>query len=141
MSTDNYSEGKVYNREIIRKYNVAMMNLVADCIQYNDAGHWDDADCMKEFKVLSNRFSASIIIEPATLPVEDLIYLGFQRCNVNLFLIPMYLWNCIPNGTELYGVDDVWYIKGVNTEKLPDTRFGMTAYGVHVVTYDNYDGS
>ena len=130
---------QVFNREIIKHYTHAILNVVANCIQYNDSDNWDNAFCMKEISEIYSGFSNAIIIEPNKLSAEELCDLGFRKWNNNMFLIPMYLWNNIPDGTELFCIDDMWHTKGVNTEKLPDTRFGMTAYGVNTVTYDNYE--
>lgn len=116
-----------------------VMNCVATCIMYNKSGHWSDEMFKKDIAEAFEKFTNLISIDPWALSSQDLKALGFCKWNNNLFLIPIYLWNCIPDGTELYCIDDTWRIKGVNTEGRPDTRFGMTAYGVNVVDYDNYD--
>ena len=61
---------------------------------------------------------------------EDLMLLGCQPIKSGLMLLPMYLYEGLPNGTELVTLSGKKCVVGV--DKLnSDTRGGLLAYGVY----------
>jgi hypothetical protein len=68
------------------------------------------------------------------LTKEELFELGFGKWSdktPNLFLIPLYLYPCIPDGTELVAIDGERVTKGIDNIDL-DARFNCIAYGIEV---------
>lgn len=68
------------------------------------------------------------------LSAEELYELGFSKWSEempNVYLIPLYLYPCIPDGTELTCIDGGKYTKGVHAIDN-DVRFGCLAYGITV---------
>lgn len=114
-----------------------VLNVVFDAIRYHNNGSWSDELMIKQLNQVFDQFNSAITINPHELTLNEALVLGFGRFDDNLYLIPSSLWNCIPDGTELYCISDKWCIKGINTEDVPDTRFGFTAYGVNFANYDH----
>ena len=121
---------------VIIKSNV--LNVVFDTIRYHNKGSWDNEFALKQLNDVFDQFNSAITINPHELTLNEALFLGFGKFDNSLYLIPSCLWDCIPNGTELYSISDEWCVKGINTEDVPDTRFGFTAYGLNFTNYDNY---
>ncbi len=63
-------------------------------------------------------------------PVHFLRSLGFTRWDddTDILLLPVWIWDAVPEGTALYSISGNEYKKGdiINF----DTRFGVIAYGI-----------
>ena len=81
------------------------------------------------YRTLINKLKEEIPFE--TLTESDLRVMGFGEWdNENhLFLIPLLLWEYIPDGTEVTSIMGEKYVKG--KDKISDdTRDGYLAYGI-----------
>ena len=79
------------------------------------------------YRTFTNKLKEEIPFE--TLTENDLRVMGFGEWDneKHLFLIPLLLWEYIPDGTEVVSILDERYIKG--KDKInDDTRDGYLAY-------------
>lgn len=102
-------------------------SVTAQCHYY----HWSDKFIKEEIersvenctKHLSPRWN-----EIKQLSRETLSDFGFLKWDGDLILIPLWLFDCIPEGEELICIDGETVIKnGDNIDN--DARFGCIAYG------------
>jgi hypothetical protein len=94
----------------------------------------------KESRIVSDNYNAirqTITEEYETslenYSAEELKIIGFRRLNKdsNLYLVPVWFYSLIPDGTELiHSESGEVYVKGVGP--LPDSthQFGLMVYGV-----------
>lgn len=108
------------------------------CIPYYYSEHWSETFCMSEYQEYCKKFLSNLKdkIDFNTLTVEECNLLGFGRYSEtsNLRLIPLYLYDVIPDGQELYCINGKKYIKGKDHIDK-DIRGGYLAYGIIPVEY------
>lgn len=110
-----------------------VVSAVAQVKEYN----WSPETCVSQVVESLERIQKKIAdegIDFHTLTSEELHELGFGKWSdemPNVFLIPLYLYPCIPDGTTLTCIDGGKYVKGEDKIDL-DVRFGCIAYGITV---------
>lgn len=105
-----------------------VVNMVAMGQEYEK--NWSDEYCLKEarrvLKEVQDEIEWEFLLE---LSNQELSYLGFGRWNDKLWLIPIYLWRCVPDGTVLTSINGETKVKGKDIIDL-DVRYGRLAYGI-----------
>lgn len=111
-----------------------VVNSVAETESYSS---WSDEFSRKEtanaLKVARDTISENV--DFTKLSGEELGQFGFRKWSdeelPGVYLIPLYLYPCIPDGTVLTCIDGKEYTKGVH-DIDNDVRFGCIAYGIKV---------
>jgi len=68
------------------------------------------------------------------LSLDDLISLGFTKWKDDLYLIPFWLFELVPDGVEFTTINGETIVKGVDTLDI-DSRMGMLSFGFDKRTY------
>lgn len=108
-----------------------MMNEVEKGICYG----WDTATAYDEIKHMYESLKISIVNEVGditTLSNEELAYLGFSKWDDDsgLYLIPLWAFDLIPDGTKLTAIDGETRKKRGTRGIDMDVRFGCLAWGL-----------
>lgn len=115
---------------VMRNVARILMKSVQTGITYEK---WSDEFSYKEIKEsdLSIKEHLSVILGDITkLSKEELNILGFEKWEErDLYLIPLWAFDLIPDGTELESIGGDKVIKGKDEIDL-DVRFGCIAYGL-----------
>jgi hypothetical protein len=107
---------------------IGLLNKIGSTIAYKE--HWSNEFSLKEIHESFAKYVKTIYwprIEKECTK-HELYELGFGNWDDKLVLMPLYLWDCVPDGTELTCINGSKYIKGEDKIDL-DTRFGCIAYG------------
>jgi len=108
-----------------------LMNCIQMGLSYEN---WSDEFSYKEIKesyLNIKNLLKEIIGDITTLSKEELKELGFAKWEEEreLYLIPLWAFDLIPDGTELESISGDKIIKGKDEIDL-DVRFGCIAYGL-----------
>jgi hypothetical protein len=110
--------------------NVLMNNIQMGLFyeQWSDEFSYDE---IKERYAKVKEELKGIIGDVTALSVDELKELGFKKWDEesNLFLIPLWVFDLIPDGTELESISGGKAIKGLVDIDL-DVRFGCIAWGL-----------
>ena len=68
------------------------------------------------------------------LPLDDLISLGFVKWKDDLYLVPVWLFEMVPDGVEFTKISGGTVVKGVGDIDI-DSRMGMLSFGFDRKTY------
>lgn len=117
----------------MRNVAVQLMNTVQMGIEYSpnwtkDFSYNEILDLQKSIKSQIPQIIGKHITD---LSKEELIELGFKKWDEDmpdLLLIPLWIYDLIPDGTELTSISNTKSIKGKDEIDL-DVRFGCIAYG------------
>lgn len=95
------------------KINIHYLNnIVTESMMYNTSGHWSNEFTIKTLSESIDKFNATFYpFNPHEYTTKELFDLGFGNWDGSLLLIPIYLWNLIPDGTQLYCIDNTWVTK------------------------------
>lgn len=122
--------------KIMRNVGVQLMNTIQMGISYSP--NWSQEFSYKEVLDLHSHIKSQIpnILEKhlKELTKEELLSLGFKKWDEDmpdLLLIPLWIYDLIPSGTELISIDGSKVVKGQDEIDL-DVRFGCIAYGLEV---------
>jgi len=116
---------RVSIKDIIRLHNDSLSRTSAQICAYN----WSSDFCVKELKLAMNNIPNQVKgIDFSIYSKEELYELGFGNWDNRLVVIPLSLYNFIPNGTKLTSISGKVSIKGIDDIDL-DVRFGCMAYG------------
>lgn len=109
-----------------------MANKAAETVAYG--GSWGDRFCCEEIKKAHARVMEELHkhIDWNNLTVEDCKELRFNMWSDELpiWLIPIWLLDAIPAGTELTSISGEKVIFNSKDDIDIDTRFGCLAYGI-----------
>jgi hypothetical protein len=110
------------------------LNAMAQVKHYG----WNPELCTDEIKRCYDKIMKHIkdnkLIDMKTLTKADAYELGFTKWEEeqpDFLLIPIWLYDAIPDGTEIYSFTGEKRIKGKDEIDL-DVRFGCIAYGIKI---------
>lgn len=112
----------------------SVANILMTKIQAGFSYNWSDAfsyiEIHNKYKEIKEEMR-EIIGDITTLTVDELSELGFQKWSEEgaLYLIPLWIYDLIPDGTELTSINGIKKRKGSQHIDL-DIRFGCIAYGL-----------
>ena len=117
-STDDYLK-------IFKNYKRLCSNKVSEICTYN----WDDSLCRSEIKkiyeLLIKEFKDVDFLQ---FTIDELKELDFRWWDENLLCTPLWVMDCLKEGTILTSIDETESV--FSKGKLDsDTRMGVTAYG------------
>lgn len=118
---------------VMRNVGKILMNKIQMGLSYEN---WSDEFSYKEIKEsysnIKNQLK-EIIGDITALSVEELKELGFKKWDEEseLYLIPLWAFDLIPDGTVLECISGERVIKGKDEIDL-DVRFGCIAYGLNI---------
>jgi len=122
------SKGIIVQGANIGKTMSHALSKLAKYVVYSDVS---DEESRKESKGILEYVVSSIRgIDIPKCSKEDLNALGFYQCttNMNLYLMPLWIFGAIKEGTELVDVDGNHVIVGKDEIDLT-TRYGCIKYG------------
>lgn len=107
------------------------LNRMASSLAYKE---WSD-----EFRTRQNKDALDVVykelekIDISKLTQEEAILLGFRRMDKDrdYFLIPIWIYNAIPDGTTLISIFEHRLIKGEDEIDM-DTRAGILAFSIEI---------
>lgn len=107
-----------------------VLTAVAEAKQYS----WNDKFARKYATEALDKFVENLKWEDVVNMTRDELYqLGFGNWDGGkLLLLPLYLYDLVPDGTTLYSISGRASVKGTDSIDM-DTRFGCLAYGIHKV--------
>jgi hypothetical protein len=120
---------------ILGNIGKSIMNTVAMGVSYNWSKEFSFSeaeerftDILKELKEIIEEEAGSI----TALSEDNLKTLGFKLWDEKdpLYLIPLWLYTLIPDGTELTSISGDKAVKGTDSIDL-DVRFGCIAWGFY----------
>lgn len=110
-----------------------VVNTVAQTVDYGWSDEFSKEETSQALKVVRDKIIAEV--DFTELAESELQELGFSKWSdeelPGVYLIPLYLYPCIPDGTVLTCIDGKEYTKGVHAIDN-DIRFGCIAYGIKV---------
>lgn len=111
---------------------VFLANNVAETSVYNWKMSFSSEHISNAYQKIINSIKSEI--DWNNLTKENCLTLGFQYASEkepNFMLIPIWLYNAIPEGTELITIFGK-HFKFIPGKSDADNRFGYLAYGIHV---------
>lgn len=131
---DRKMEEIIMNKELMiymSSIGAILMNKIQMGITYKG---WSDEIAHEQVLESYNNLKeemAKIIKDVTKLPVGDLLTLGFLKWDdkSEIYLIPLWAYDLIPDGTELTDIFGDKHVKGTHSIDL-DARFGCIAYGL-----------
>lgn len=112
---------------IMKNYKTSLSGLVANICSYNN---WSDDFCRKEIRDLYSRLIKEFNeVDFTQFTMDELKQLDFKMWDDNTILMPVWVIDCLKDGTVLTTIDgnEVTFDKNRGLDK--DERFGCTAYG------------
>ena len=117
---------------VMKNYKRMASNLVAEISSYEG---WSDDFCRNQAKELYAKLIKEFDnCDFTQFTAEELKTFDFRWWDENLILMPVWVLDCLPDGTELHSIGeemgDTYFIKFDKSKGLDkDTRMGVTAYG------------
>lgn len=111
---------------VMKNYKRLASNLISKIASYD----WSADFCKKEsielYNKLINEFKDVDFLQ---FNEEELKKLDFQWFDENLICMPIWVVDCLKDGTEITSIDGTTIIFDKSKGLDKDVRFGITAYG------------
>ncbi len=111
---------------IYENYKKMCTNYISMMSQYNWSGDFVKSEAQSVYDKLIKQFDNTDFTQ---FTVDELKRLDFKMWDDNLILMPIWAIDCLPDGAEVYSIDEskVTFNKSIGLDK--DVRFGVTAFG------------
>jgi len=106
-----------------------MGKALANISQVKEYKNWSNEFCRNEVEEYMKNFENALKdIDFTKFTKEELYNVGCSPYDDKLICIPIWLYNVLPDGVDLYSIFGGQYIKGKD-DIDKDIRFGCMAYG------------
>ncbi len=115
---------------VIKNYKRLCSNLIANISSYEN---WSDDFCRSEVKELYAKLIKEFQgVDFTQFTIDELKQLDFQIWDDTIILMPVWVLDCLPDGTKLTTINgnEIIFNKSRGIDK--DERFGATAYGFSI---------
>jgi hypothetical protein len=111
---------------IYKNYKTLSADMISEFASY---ASWSDEYCRKKSKELYNKLIKEFeTLDFTSLSADELKQVGFKWFDENLLCMPMWVMDCLKDGTMIACIDGTEKPFSKETTDR-DTRFGVTAYG------------
>ncbi len=115
---------------MFRNYKLLASNLITNISCYEG---WSDSFSRSEVKDLYKTFIKEFKdVDFTQFTIDELKELDFRFWDDNIILMPAWALDCIPNGCEIYSINNTKIIYDENKELDKDSRGGVSAYGFSI---------
>lgn len=120
------------NNVIVHEFNLLMSTIQMGISYEQWSNEYSYEEILRRYSKIKEKLK-ELLGDITKLDVSQLEQLGFKKWDneSGLYLIPLWIYNLIPDGTELVSINNTKVIKGIDPIDL-DVRFGCISFGIKI---------